>query len=291
MRDLFGCQLSWATIQNAAQELSDKLLPCEQRLKGALAGADVLGVDETGLRVNGAGVYVHVARTEALTHYAYDSRRGKGAMDDIGILPRFEGTLVRDGFSAYQWYGKCRHSLCNAHLLRDLIFIGESYPAHQAWTQSLTTLLLEMKEAVGQAPGGLRPEQQQDYRRRYQQLLAQATEIKAPARAGAARTQLTPKTLITRLQHKRDAILRFMTDPNVPFDNNGSERDLRLVKLKQKISGCFRKESGARRFCRVRSYLASARKQGYPLLHALERAFHGKPLALHLGIQRLEASA
>jgi transposase len=282
MRDLFGCQLSWATIQGAAQDLSDKLLPCEQRLKGALAGSDVLGADETGLRVSGTGGYIHVARTEELTHYAYDSRRGKGAMDDIGILPRFEGTLVRDGFPSYQWYGKCRHSLCNAHLLRDLIFIGESYPAHKVWTEPFAKLLRDIKEALKQAaPERLPPAQQEAYRQGYAALLTQAEKLKSPAPPGVARTQLKPKTLIKRLQLKRDEVLRFMTDPAVPFDNNGSERDIRMVKLKQKISGCFRKEEGARRFCRIRSYLASARKQGYPLLPAIERAFHGKPLALH----------
>jgi transposase len=174
MRDLFGCRLSPATIQAAAQELADKLVLCEQRLKGALVNAPVLGVDETGLRVNGTIAYVHVARTDDMTHYAYDQRRGKGAMDDNGILPRFAGTLVRDGFSSYQWYGKCRHSLCNAHLLRDLIFIGESFPAQQAWTKPFAKLLLDIKEAVGQAaPQTLPLEQQEAYRQQYQQLLAE----------------------------------------------------------------------------------------------------------------------
>jgi transposase len=130
-------------------------------------------------------------------------------------------------------------------------------------------------------PERLHPAQQETYRQGYETLLTQAEKLKAPARPGTSSRQLRPHTLLRRLRQKRDDILRFMSDPRVPFDNNGAERDLRMVKLKQKISGCFRQEAGARRFCRIRSYLASARKQGSPLLHALERAFHGKPLALH----------
>lgn len=125
MRDLFGCTPSPATVQRAARLSSGKLVHSEVRIKAALRDSALIGVDETGLRVSGSGGYMHVARTEQLTHYAYDERRGKAAMDEIGILPHFRGTLVRDGFSSYQWYGQCRHSLCNAHLLRDLVFVAE----------------------------------------------------------------------------------------------------------------------------------------------------------------------
>src|SRR5205085_329418 len=125
MRDLFGCALSAATVQRAARLSSGKLSRTELRIKAALRDSPVIGVDETGLRVGGGGGYIRVARTERLTHYAFDMRRGKAAMDETGILPRFTGTLVRDGFSSYMWYGQCRHSLCNAHLLRDLVFVEE----------------------------------------------------------------------------------------------------------------------------------------------------------------------
>jgi transposase len=131
MHDLFGCTLSPATVQRAARLSSGKLLHAERRIKAALRDSSIMGVDETGLRVKGASGYIHVARTEALTHYAYDARRGKAAMDECGILPQFRGTLVRDGFSSYQWYGQCRHSLCNAHLLRDLLFVTEVCPEQE----------------------------------------------------------------------------------------------------------------------------------------------------------------
>lgn len=141
MRDLFSCHISAATIQRAARVSSGKLVNAEQRIKVAIRDSQVIGADETGLRVAGHGGYIHVARTEELTHYAYDSRRGKAAMDEIGILPQFTGTLVRDGFASYNWYEQCRHSLCNVHLLRDLIFVEETSPEQQVWTDPFAKLL------------------------------------------------------------------------------------------------------------------------------------------------------
>jgi transposase len=288
MRDLFQCSLSVATIQRAARVSSGKLINAEQRLKAAIRDASVIGVDETGLRVAGQGGYVHVARTEELTHYAYDERRGKAAMDEIGILPQFTGTLVRDGFSAYKWYEQCRHSLCNAHLLRDLIFVEESSPGQKVWTEPLSKLLLKMKNAAAQAKAEtkLSEPRQNDFLCRYDKLVRKADRLNPPPGRKSKGTapphkpplQPTPRRLITRLQKRRDEVLRFISDTSVPFDNNGSERDLRMVKLQQKISGCFRTPDGARNFCRVRSYLSTARKQGYSLLSSLERAFNGKPL-------------
>jgi transposase len=291
MRDLFGCPVSLATVARAARVSSGKLVGVEQRLKAALRDSQVIGVDETGLRVAGSGGYVHVVRTEALTHYAYDERRGKAAMDETGILPQFTGTLVRDGFSSYRWYQQCRHSLCNAHLLRDLVFVEESSPAQKVWTEPLSKLLLKIKGAVSQAKAETTPQLNErtksDFLRRYDKLVRKADRLNPPPpvrKVGDDSAkhkpvqQPTPRNLINRLQRRRDEVLRFMTDISVPFDNNGSERDLRMVKLQQKISGCFRTPDSARNFCRVRSYLSTARKQGYSLLCSLERLFNGKPL-------------
>jgi len=291
MRDLFGCSISAATIQRASRISSGKLVNTEQRIKAAIRDSAVIGVDETGLRVAGNGGYIHVARTEGLTHYAYDQRRGKAAMDEIGILPQFTGTLVRDGFSSYQWYGQCRHSLCNAHLLPDLVFVEESSPEQKVWTTPLSKLLLKIKDTVAQAEvmtGTQLSEQAKiDFLRRYDRLVKRADRLNPPPlvrkdvgdAAQKSSTQLTPRRLINRLQRRRDEVLRFMSDITVPFDNNGSERDLRMIKLQQKISGCFRTPDGASNFCRVRSYLSTARKQGHSLLSSLERAFNSKPLA------------
>lgn len=293
MRDLFDCRISAATIERAARVSSGKLVYTEQRIKASIRDSAVIGVEETGLRVAGVGGYTHVARTEQLTHYAFDKRRGRGAMDEIGILPQFKGRLVRDCWASYKWYEQCRHSLCNAHLLRELVFIEEVDATQKVWTTPLTKLLVQIKDAAAQARAvgelQLNHQQQASWLERYQQLLRKALKINPPPSpskeaADAPKKQQrdqkpAPSNLSKRLQQKRDEILRFMRDLTVPFDNNGSERDLRMIKLQQKISGCFRTPDGARVFCRVRSYLSTARKQGYSLLHALERVLAGKPLS------------
>jgi transposase len=151
LRDLFGCALSPATVERAARFSSGKLVRSEQRLKAAIRDASVIGADETGLRVAGRGGWVHVARTDELTNYAYDSRRGRGAMQEIGILPQFRGTLAHDGYLSYSRFEACRHSLCNAHLLRELIFVEESDPKQAVWTKPLSVLLIEIKEATASA--------------------------------------------------------------------------------------------------------------------------------------------
>lgn len=291
MRDLFSCPISPATIERAGRLLSGKLVRCEQRIKAAIRDSAVIGADETGLRVAGTGGWIHVARTDQLTHFAYDQRRGKAAMDGVGILPGFKGTLVRDGYLSYTRFERCRHSLCNAHLLRELVFIEETSPAQKVWTTPLSKLLLKIKEAAANARANGETELPEGERRGwltgYDRLVKRAGKLNPPAaesrgRPGAPKkkrvAQPTPRKLIDRLQRRRDAVLRFMTDLSVPFDNNGSERDLRMIKLQQKISGCFRTSDGARNFCRVRSYLSTARKQGHPLLCSLERLLNGKPL-------------
>lgn len=292
MRDLFGCPLSPATVERSGRLFSGKLVRCEQRLKAAIGDSAVVGADETGLRVAGRGGWVHVARTDELTHLAYDSRRGVEAMRDVGILPRLRGALVRDGYLSYTRFEQCRHGLCNAHLLRELVFIEETDPKQEVWTKPFAALLLEIKEAASEARAAgdarLSEAAQVAYLRRYDRLVEKADRLNPPPREGSGsdspkrkRPPLSPqRRLVNRLRRRRDEVLRFMTDLAVPFTNNGSERDLRMVKVQQKVAGCFRTEDGAKDFCRVRSYLSTARKQGHRLLYALERVLAGKPLPL-----------
>lgn len=243
MRDLFGCNISQASIQRAARLCSDKLIRCEQRIKAAVRDSKVIGADETGIRINGTNAWVHVARTDLLTHLGSHTKRGKAAFDAIGILNQFKGTLVRDGWFSYKWYQQCQHSLCNAHLLRDLTYIGESEPHHEQWTTALAKLLIEIKDAVEAARNNSQSELESDLREdflsRYDALTAKAEEAVrgSPERKS---TGLTAQKLLGRFIKNKTEVLRFMTDFAVPFDNNGSERDLRMLKLQQKISGCFR---------------------------------------------------
>lgn len=283
MRDLFGCNISQASIQRAARLCSDKLVRSEKRIKQAIRDSEVIGADETGIRINGKNAWVHVARTDTLTHLGAHTNRGKAAFDTIGILNQYKGTLVRDGWLSYKWYQQCKHSLCNAHLLRDLTYIGESEPHHEKWTTALAKLLIEIKEEVEAARNNSQTELEsklrEDFLRRYDALTARATE-KVRGSPERKSTGLTATKLIGRFIKDKTEVLRFMTDFAVPFDNNGSERDLRMLKLQQKIAGCFRTTEGAITFCRVRSYLSSVRKQSCGLLTALERALKGNPTAL-----------
>ena len=297
MRDLFGCPISAGTIDRTRHRAAAQLVGVEEQIKAGIKAAEVIGADETGLRVAGKSEWIHVARTDQLTHYGYDARRGKLAMDAIGILPTFQGVCVRDGWFSYDEYRQAQHALCNVHLLRELVYVEEVAAEQQQWTRPLAKLLLDIKAAVEQAEGRgetkLREEQCALFTARYDRLVRRAARLNPPPRAEKpdglsqrhkvvrVKRRDPARPLISRLQTKRDQVLRFMTDFRVPFDNNASERDIRMVKLQQKISGCFRTEEGAAAFCRIRSYLSSARKQGHSPLTALERVFAGKPLALN----------
>ena len=178
LRDLFGCALSPATVERAGRFSSGKLVSSEQRLKAAIRDSAVLGADETGLRVAGGNGRIHVTRTDGLTHFAHDPRRGRDAMNEVGILPQFTGTLVRDGYHSYASSGQCRHSLCNAHALRDLVFVEEIDPAQAAWTKPLASLLIEIKEATEGARAAGRAQLSEEvksaYLRRYDRLIRKA---------------------------------------------------------------------------------------------------------------------
>jgi transposase len=215
-------------------------------------------------------------------------------MDEIGILPEFKGSLVRDGWASYKWYEQCLHSLCNAHLLRELVYINEVDPTQEAWIEPFMKLLFSAKKAASdsKAAGKTQMEsgQQNAFLNQYEKITRKARKLNpdppkqfigpGPPTVKKRETGPTPRSIINRLQKKRDDVLRFMTDLNVPFDNNGSERDLRMLKLIQKISGCFRTGDGARRFCRIRSYVSTARKQGHSLLCAVERVAKGRPVSV-----------
>jgi len=299
LHDFFSCPISSGSLRRVIAECARRALPTEVEIKNRLKRAEVIHVDETGLRVEGTGSFVHVASTLRLTHYACDSRRGKAAMDEIGILPAFKGTSVHDGWPAYSYYYQCRHALCGAHLLRELTYIEESHPHQRGqWAEPLAKLLLEMKEAVEVARGtgctALTEQEQGEYVRRYERLVRRGLELNperktrrrqadpgTPAKKKRGRIpQSEARKLVTRLERRRAEVLRFMTDFEVPFDNNQAERDLRMVKLQQKIGGSFRSGDGARQFCRLRGVISTARKQGQEVLDSIEKMLRGQPLTL-----------
>lgn len=285
-RDLYQHPLSEAVIVQATTAMADHVAPAIATVKQLVTEAAVTHFDESGLRVMGRLQWVHVASTEWLTYLAVHPKRGTVAMNAIDILPQFHGTAVHDALPAYFQYADAQHSLCNSHLLRELQFITERY--QQPWAADLTTLLLEIKQAVHtarqQSFSRLPAERVQDFEDRYATLVAQGLEANpAPPRPDPlmkhrGRVKQTPaKNLLDRLKAHARQVLAFMYDLQVPFDNNQAERDIRMVKLKQKISGTFRTVAGAEAFCQIRSYISTARKNGQPAIAALQAALAGNP--------------
>lgn len=259
-----------------------RLEETEEAIKAELIEAQVGHFDETGLRVGGKGMWVHVASTAKLTHYAVHPKRGYEATKEIGILPSFGGVAVHDGLSTYQRYERCAHALCNAHHLRELTFIEEEHK--QEWAGRMKALLLEIEESVCEEAArggrGLAPKKVGRFEMRYQELLEAGFEVNPPPEHTGKRgrpKQTKGKNLLDRLEKHHYEVLRFMHDFGVPFDNNQAERDLRMVKVRQKVSGCFRTMEGAAAFCRIRGYISTVRKQGENVLLALEGVFRGNP--------------
>jgi transposase len=282
--DLFGHPISPATIVSLVQRCAEQLTQVEQQIKTALVQAEVLHQDETGLRVAGHRHWVHVSATSTLTHYAAHPKRGKEALDAIGILPGFQGVSVHDGWRSY-WAYDCHHATCNVHLLRDLTFLAEEQ--QQDWAAQMKDLLLSMQEAVEQARAEgrstLHSLEVADWQTQYQTILLQADasqprELSPPVQGKGRRKQSAARNLLDRLSKEHEAVLAFLHNLAVPFDNNLAERDLRMIKVQQKISGCFRSFAGATAFCRIRGYLSTLRKQGLALLNALEQVLLGHPV-------------
>jgi len=288
MRELFGCALSAGTLSTAVRQCAAGLVETELQLKRGLRRSSVIHADETGLRVAGRLHYVHVASTSRLTHYGTDARRGKAAIDELNILPQYRGTCVHDGWLSYTFYPKCKHALCGAHLRRELVYFEELSAETRAWATPLKELLLEMKREVERvrAEGGKRlaVDKLAALTASYDQLIGEG--LKAPPPLDVLeQVQRQGRNLLLRLGRRKEEVLRFVTDFSVPFDNNQAERDLRMIKLQQKTSGCLRTEDGARRFCRIRSYISTTRKQGRGVLGALEGACRGKPLSVRKRVE------
>jgi transposase len=280
MRDLFGCRLSPGTVANIARECAAGLVETELKIKKKLRRSTVIHADETGLRVAKRLGYVHVASTPSLTHYAAASHRGRTAIDEINVLPAYRGTCVHDGLLSYTHYTRCRHALCGVHLLRELTYFEEVSPETKAWAGPLKGLLLEMKEEVervrGEGGKRLAADRLTELAESYDSLVAQGLSAPPPPDV-PEQVKKQGRNLLLRLERRKEEVLLFLHDFSVPFDNNQAERDLQMIKLQQKTSGCFRSEEGARRFCRIRGYISTMRKQGRGVLGALEGACRGAP--------------
>jgi transposase len=283
-QDIFSHPLSEGTLVNTNEEMYRALRESEEQIKTSLKFSKLLHADETGIRVNKELNWLHVASHPRLTYYGFHKKRGAEGMNDFGILPYFRGTLVHDHLKSYFQYGK-NHGLCNAHHLRELTSIQDRFGCK--WATDMEVLLLDIKKAVEDHYAATREalpiDIQKKWYRKYQNLVRRArTEsprVEDPNKKGRTK-QNDAVNLLTRFRTFWRDVLRFMSDPTVPFDNNQAERDIRMTKVRQKISGCFRSSKGAHIFCRIRGYISSSKKQNLHILSALHAAMASLPIPL-----------
>ena len=286
--DIFGCSLSSGTLYNANLKCYETLEETENRIKQKLISAKVACFDETGMRINKTSKWIHVACTEKLTFYFSHDKRGSIATKEMGILPNFKGVAMHDFYSSYYNKFACKHALCNAHLLRDLIFILETI--EKDWAQSMIDLLVEIKRAVDDRKSKnelmLTPVELSSFKERYDQIVKRAiAEIPPPAiidnpnqpkkRGRIKKTK--EMNLLDRLDAHWNEILAFMYDFDIPFDNNQAERDLRMMKVRQKVSGCFRSDKGAGILCRIRGYISTSKKNSMSVIEGISSVYDGNP--------------
>jgi transposase len=275
-----GVPLSTGSIFNFNKEAFDLLEKFESIVKNKLINSELLHADETGINVDAKRIWLHSASNDLWTFFCPHQKRGSDAMDDINIIPNFIGTLCHDHWQAYYKYKQCLHALCNGHHLRELERAIEE--DKYKWAKDMQNLLLEIKKAVEDAGGELSINDIEKCRSKYKEVLKNANLecpeiIKREEKGKRGRIkQSKSRNLLERLINYEDDTLRFMENKIVPFTNNLSENDIRMTKVQQKISGCFRSMEGAYMFCRIRGYLSTCRKHGLTATKALSMLFEGQ---------------
>lgn len=290
MQDLYGVSLSQASIQSFAQDAARLLRPTVAAIGQAVQGSGVVHADETGIRVKGKLHWLHCAVTLTLTWLAPHARRGTLAFEALGLLQGIKGVLVHDGLASYKGL-QCTHSLCNAHHLRELVYIHEqeNEKIWDPWAQKMIALLLQALKEVAVAAGPLDGQRQAWFEAQWSELLERGealnpqtertgTSHDAGTGARGRPRQSKAANLLKRLREHRHDVWRFISDEGVPFTNNLAEQALRMSKVKQKISGCFRTEHGADTFFTIRSYLATMAKQKANLFDCLVSTFNRQPI-------------
>jgi transposase len=274
--------VSPGSIYNFNQEAYELLEKFEIFIKQKLMHSSVLNVDETGINIKSKGAWLHVCANEKWTHFFPHKRRGSIAMNDIGILPHFKGTLCHDHWKPYYIY-PCFHSLCNAHHIRELQRAFEQ--DHQQWALEMKALLLEINKITKSAGDKLTSSAAEKYYKKYKAIIAEGEiECPPPKREPSTNGKIkkgpikksTSRNLLERLSNFIEDTLRFMEDIDIPFTNNLAENNIRMTKVQQKISGCFRSLEGAYIFCRIRSYISTCRKHDIPIPEAIKMLFRGQ---------------
>jgi transposase len=276
LKDLFGVNISAGTVYNFNKQGYEILEPVEQTIKDQLRESPLLHADETGVSCGNSLQWLHVLATSHLTYYLVHAKRGKEATDAMGILPEYNGIVLHDFWKPYFRYG-AGHALCNAHIIRELTFILEEY--RQKWAGDMITHLLGIKSRIDRCTRGLQEKTLRTFEIEYDRIIGKGMR-KNPRMQGKSHVrgrvkQTKARNLLERMRDYKSAVLAFMYDGSVPFDNNQAERDLRMAKVQQKISGCFRSESGAAFFSRIRGYISTTRKNGMNVFDALQGMFAG----------------
>lgn len=269
LEDVIDQEISQGTLVNMINECAANLEPYVEKIKEAIIKEPVVHFDETGIRIESSLCWLHSAGNENYTYYFSHKRRGKKAMDAMGILPYFKGIAVHDHWDSYYQFIQCLHSLCNSHHLRELIFFEEQ---NEIWANKLKKCLLDAKEEK-EKYGKFTKERIKYYRMRMYRILNAGLKIH-PEEKDHKKKRGRPKqskeyNLLFRMKNRIDDVLRFILNKSVPFDNNLSERDVRMAKVQQKVSGTFRSFLGAKSFCIIRSYISTVRKQGRSVFKAI----------------------
>jgi transposase len=275
---IFGFTPSEGTIYSALERCYEGLESFEEKTKDELKEGEVLHCDETGIRMEGKTGWLHVASTDEQTYYHVDEKRGKEAFERMGLLPEYEGTVIHDCFSSYFQY-EVSHGLCNAHLLRELRAVTEGM--NQPWAMEMSELLrqgLKEKEEKGipDAKG------YEEYEKRYMEILERGKEQQPPPlpkpEGQRGRAAKSPSlNLLERMERYREYVLAFLRKEEVPFTNNQAERDIRMVKVKMKVSGGFRTKEGACMFARIRAAISTFQKQDKRIFDELKAVFMPTP--------------
>lgn len=274
--------VSVGSIFNFNEEAYQKLEDFEKICKEKLSSSSLLHADETGINLNGKNIWLHSASNELWSYFYPHKNRGLEATDDIGILSKFRGVMVHDHWKPYYHYKECTHALCNSHHLRELQKVVDV--EKHVWAGKMQDILYEINIKVQESGGFVDQELAEEYRQKYRLILKDG-EIEAPLpppklnKDGSDSKKIKrsdARNLLERLQNFEDDVLRFMVEKEVPFTNNQAENEIRMTKVQQKISGCFRSEEGAKIFCRIRSYMLTCQKHGLSVTEALEIIFDGK---------------
>lgn len=280
VQTLTGQLLSEATLLKYVLQLHQALARWEQSAIEQLMAMPALHVDETSLRVDRKNHWIHVCSAGDITCKFLHPKRGREAIDTIGIIPRYGGVVIHDCWASYLAYEHCDHGLCGSHLLRELTFIIDAHG--YAWARNMKRLLQETCHRVAKRKRKkLTQAEYQNLQKRYRNILARGEKElpPIPPKHNGKRGRVAKSdahNLWERLKKHETAVLLFAKLPYVAFTNNRAERDLRMSKVKQKVSGCFRVRKYAEAYCRISSYLQTMANQGYNPLVAIQLALSGQ---------------